>query len=187
MGQQVEKSAPAAAIQKWTEALKAYDTALQLRSDDTDSRYNREYVKKRIEALKKPPEGGNGSGSGGGGSGSGGGGKGQPPQAQRPQGQPPQGNPSRDQPPRDAPPPDQPQQGQRPPGGPQGAPPPAPLGAGGNDSQQADDDRRSPGSMSPAEARALLDSAKSEEHHSLLAPGGPRAPGSSPDKTFKNW
>jgi hypothetical protein len=42
-----------------------------------------------------------------------------------------------------------------------------------------------PGQMTPEEARELLDSAKSEEHHSLLAPSGPRDP--DPDKPLKNW
>jgi hypothetical protein len=41
--------------------------------------------------------------------------------------------------------------------------------------------------MSAAEARELLDSAKSDEHHSFLVPSGPRAPDSTPDKTVKNW
>lgn len=40
--------------------------------------------------------------------------------------------------------------------------------------------------MSPEEARELLDSAKSDEHHSLAAPSGPRDP-NQPDKPFKNW
>ena len=42
-----------------------------------------------------------------------------------------------------------------------------------------------PGQMSPEEARQLLDSAKSDEHHSLMVPSGPRDP--DPDKPFKNW
>jgi hypothetical protein len=41
--------------------------------------------------------------------------------------------------------------------------------------------------MSLAEARELLDSAKSDEHHSLPVPSGPRAPDSAPDKALKNW
>ena len=41
------------------------------------------------------------------------------------------------------------------------------------------------GQMSPEEARELLDSAKSDEHHSLMVPSGPRDP--DPDKPFKNW
>lgn len=40
--------------------------------------------------------------------------------------------------------------------------------------------------MSPEEARELLDSAKSDEHHSLAMPSGPRDP-NQPDKPFKNW
>ena len=41
--------------------------------------------------------------------------------------------------------------------------------------------------MSAAEARDLLDSAKSDEHHSLLVPSGPLNPNTEPDKPFKNW
>jgi len=41
--------------------------------------------------------------------------------------------------------------------------------------------------MSAAEARELLDSAKSDERRSLLVPSGPRNPDSTPDKAFKNW
>jgi hypothetical protein len=41
--------------------------------------------------------------------------------------------------------------------------------------------------MSAEEARELLDSAKSDEHHSLAAPSGPRDPDQTPDKPFKNW
>jgi hypothetical protein len=41
--------------------------------------------------------------------------------------------------------------------------------------------------MSVDEAKELLDSAKSDEHHSILMPAGPRAPDSQPDKDFKNW
>jgi hypothetical protein len=40
--------------------------------------------------------------------------------------------------------------------------------------------------MSAEDARALLDSAKSEERHSLPVPSGPRDP-DQPDKPFKNW
>ena len=41
--------------------------------------------------------------------------------------------------------------------------------------------------MSADEARELLDSAKSDEHHSLLVPPGPRDPNQPPEKPFKNW
>ncbi len=48
-------------------------------------------------------------------------------------------------------------------------------------------DQRPPGQMSAEEARELLDSEKSDEHHSLAVPSGPRNPGQAPDKAFKNW
>jgi hypothetical protein len=40
--------------------------------------------------------------------------------------------------------------------------------------------------MSAEEARELLDSEKSDEHHSLGVPAGPRAP-KSEDKVIKDW
>ncbi len=70
-GSALEKSAPQEAIQKWTEAVKAYDTALQLRADDADSKYNRDFVNRKIDALRKPPDQGGGGGGGGGGQGQG--------------------------------------------------------------------------------------------------------------------
>jgi Ca-activated chloride channel family protein len=194
-GQQFEKSAPQEAIQKWTAAVKAYDTALQLRSDDGDSKYNREFVKRKIDALQQPPNQGGGGSGGGGNSGQGQGqqqghsqgqpqgqppaqgqpppqGQGQPP-VQRPQGQPsPEGQPPRS-PPEDS--------NGSPPSARQAGPPPntpAPVEA---ESQGAS------GQMSAEEARELLDSAKSDEHPSLLAPPGQRDPHPASDKAFKNW
>jgi hypothetical protein len=41
--------------------------------------------------------------------------------------------------------------------------------------------------MSAEEARELLDSAKSDEHHSLFVPSGPRSPDQAQDKVLKNW
>jgi Ca-activated chloride channel family protein len=197
-GQQVEKSAPQEAIQKWTEAVKAYDTALQLRADDGDSKYNRDFVNRKIDALRKPPDQGGGGGGGGQGQGKGeGGGHGQPPPPQSqppPQGQPPpqsqpppQGQPpSRSQPPsQDQPPPQSqpPPQGRPPPQGPKNDSPPPDQHAGPGDEGN---DRRPPGQMSPEEARELLDSEKSDEHHSLAVPAGPRTPDQAPD-ALKNW
>ena len=225
-GQRFEKSNPQAAIRTWTDALKAYDTALQLRRDDADSKYNRDFVQKKIDALQQPPDqggGGGGGGHGGGGAGNGGGksgnpppgdgrGKGQPPprgqgqsqgQQQPPQGQgqsqgqpPPQGQgQSQGQPP----PHGQGQsQGQPPPrvqlaqasaqNSAGGSPPPAQQGgASANAAVGAEASGQSgPGQMSAEDARALLDSAKSEERHSLPVPSGPRDP-DQPDKPFKNW
>jgi len=192
-GQQLEKSAPQAALQKWTDAVKAYDTALQLRADDADSRYNRDFVKRRIDALRKPPPpdgggGGGGSGSGGGSGGAGHGGGGADQGSGQGQGQPPPQGPGQSQgqaspqgrgQPQGQPPPQGPgqAQGQLPsqgPGQPQGPPPSNP-------------EPRAAGQMSAEEARELLDSAKSDEHHSLAVPAGPRNPDQSPDKPLKNW
>lgn len=53
-GQKSEQSAPQEAIKLWTDAVKAYDTALQLRSDDADSKYNRDFVQRKIDALRQP-------------------------------------------------------------------------------------------------------------------------------------
>lgn len=208
-GQQVEKTAPQEAIAKWTDAVKAYETALQLRADDADSKFNRDFVKRKIEALQQPPPDGGGGSGGSGGSGSrdsGGGGRGQPPPANGGQGQPPQSqqpppNQQRQQPPDQGQPPRRdagqppPSDGQQPnptqPG--QGQPPSEPPRAEGTDSpsegrtEEAADNPASPGQMSAEEANALLNSAKSDEHHSLLVPSGPRPPDFSPDKPFKNW
>ena len=77
-GQQSEKSAPQDAVQKWTEAVKAYDTALQLHPGDVDSRYNRDFVQRKIDGLRNPPPNNGGGGGGGQGKGQGqGGGQGQ--------------------------------------------------------------------------------------------------------------
>lgn len=173
-GQQVEKSAPQEAIARWTDAVKAYETALQLRANDADSRFNRDLVKRKIEALQQPPP----DGGGGGGGGSGGSGQGKTPPPNGGQGQPP---PASNGGPGKPPPPSPNQQGQSPPQ------------AAGSDSpsdgqpDQSADTPASPGQMSREEANALLNSAKSDEHHSLLVPSGPRPPELSPDKPFKNW
>ena len=52
-GQKTEQSSPEQTLQTWTEAVKAYDTALQLRAGDADSKYNRDFVKRKIDELKK--------------------------------------------------------------------------------------------------------------------------------------
>ena len=57
-GQKSEQSAPQEALKRWTEAVKAYDTALQLRRDDADSQFNRAFVQRKIDELQqrqKPP------------------------------------------------------------------------------------------------------------------------------------
>ncbi len=52
-GQKTEQTAPQETMRKWTEAVKAYETALQLRADDADSKYNRDLVKRKIDALRQ--------------------------------------------------------------------------------------------------------------------------------------
>jgi Ca-activated chloride channel family protein len=51
-GQKTEQSNPQETIQSWTKAVKTYDAALQLRADDADSRFNRDVVSRKLEALK---------------------------------------------------------------------------------------------------------------------------------------
>jgi Ca-activated chloride channel homolog len=52
-GQKTEQSSPQDTLQKWNEAVKAYETALQLRADDADSKYNRDLVKRKIDELNQ--------------------------------------------------------------------------------------------------------------------------------------
>ncbi len=52
-GQKTEQGDPQTTIQNWTQALKAYDAALQLRTDDADGKFNRELVSRKLEALKR--------------------------------------------------------------------------------------------------------------------------------------
>ena len=52
-GQKTEQSSAEETLQTWNQAVKAYDTALQLRAGDADSKYNRDFVKRKIEELKQ--------------------------------------------------------------------------------------------------------------------------------------
>lgn len=52
-GQRTEKSAPQATISQWQAAIDAYGSALKLNPEDEDARFNQEFVKKRLEKLKK--------------------------------------------------------------------------------------------------------------------------------------
>jgi Ca-activated chloride channel family protein len=52
-GQKTEQSNKQQTIDNWTQAVKAYDAALQMRSNDADSKFNRELVRRKLEALKK--------------------------------------------------------------------------------------------------------------------------------------
>jgi Ca-activated chloride channel family protein len=53
VGQKTEKVDAEQTIQTWTQAVKAYDAALQLRADDADDKFNRDFVNRKLEALKK--------------------------------------------------------------------------------------------------------------------------------------
>jgi Ca-activated chloride channel homolog len=52
-GQGTEQSSPQQTLETWTEAVKAYDTALQMRADDADSKFNRDFVKRKIDELQR--------------------------------------------------------------------------------------------------------------------------------------
>ena len=55
-GQKTEQSNPQQTIQTWEQAVKTYDAALQLRANDADAKYNRDFVKRKLEELKKKQE-----------------------------------------------------------------------------------------------------------------------------------
>ena len=56
LGQKTEKENPQETIKTWEEAVKSYDTALQIKADDADAKHNRDFVKRKIEQLKKQEE-----------------------------------------------------------------------------------------------------------------------------------
>ncbi len=194
-GQKTEESAPQQTMQTWTQAVKAYETALELRADDADSKFNRDFVKRKIEDLKQkqnqpqnqnqpqgsqqgPPQNSPQQPNGG-----------QPPPGQQPPGQQPPGQ----QPPGQQPPGQQPP-GQQPPGQqPPGQQPPAQPnpgsgqpgeGSGGDDRADA---QRLPGQMSAEEARELLDSQKGEERHALGLPVARKERDAPPEKPVRDW
>jgi len=68
-GQKTEHTSREETLKNWNAAVDAYDTALQLRADDADSKYNRDFVKRKIAALQQPPEQNKSSNKGGGGGG----------------------------------------------------------------------------------------------------------------------
>ena len=55
-GQKTEQSQPQQTIQSWEQAVKTYEAALQLRANDADAKYNRDFVKQKLEELKKKQE-----------------------------------------------------------------------------------------------------------------------------------
>jgi len=52
-GEQTEKQNPQQTIQQWEASIQSYENALKLKPDDQDAQFNKDFVKKRLEALKK--------------------------------------------------------------------------------------------------------------------------------------
>jgi Ca-activated chloride channel family protein len=211
-GQKTEQADPQATIDTWTHAVKTYDAALQLRPDDADSKFNRDFVSRKLEALKKAQSQKNQSAQN------------QPKQpSQPPQSKPQQGQ---GQQPKDesgssksqqqAGQPKQPSGGQpqagkgqsgQPNGQPQqanGQPQAAKQNSGGTQSgndqanqgqgsqaaqmAQAGEDQRAAGGMSRQEAKQLLDSVKDEERRAPAAPVARNdANTASSDEPLKDW
>jgi Ca-activated chloride channel family protein len=202
-GQQTSKSDATATIKTWTQAVKVYDAALQLHADDPDTKFNRDFVSRKLDELKKQQQA-------------------QSKQDQSKQDQSKQDQSKQDQSkqPSQTPGSPKPQTGQDKPqagagqqakaGAAQGKESPQTAattpsangsrpngsqprpdraqGAAGGQMVQAAEDQRQPGGMSQQEARELLDSVKSEEKH---APGVPVARNSTevsaPDEPLKDW
>jgi Ca-activated chloride channel homolog len=53
LGQKTEKTNPQQTIQTWEQAVQSYEASLQIKSDDADAKFNRDFVKKKLEELKK--------------------------------------------------------------------------------------------------------------------------------------
>lgn len=56
IGQQTVEEQPDATIKKWEEAVKSFDDALALNPEDEDARFNRDFVQKKLEELKRQQE-----------------------------------------------------------------------------------------------------------------------------------
>jgi Ca-activated chloride channel family protein len=53
IGQKTEQANTQETIKNWEQAVQSYDAALQLKTDDADAKYNRDLVKRKLEAFKK--------------------------------------------------------------------------------------------------------------------------------------
>jgi Ca-activated chloride channel family protein len=56
LGEKMVQSNPQETIKTWQDAVKSYDAALQLKTDDADAKYNRDLVQRKLEALQKKEE-----------------------------------------------------------------------------------------------------------------------------------
>jgi Ca-activated chloride channel family protein len=52
-GQKTEKDKADDTIKTWEQSIKSYDAALQLKADDADAKFNRDFVQKKLDELKK--------------------------------------------------------------------------------------------------------------------------------------
>lgn len=183
IGQKTGKANPPETIKHWEQAVQSYETALQLKSDDADAKYNRDLVKRRLEEIKKqqqqqqdqdknqqnkdqkdkndPPDKQNG-------------GSGEQPKPDQPNQKPETKN-------QDG------QASQKPdPAKKDGQPQarnPQPKDAG----QDPADAQREPGQMSREEARQLLDSLKSGDRKMPLEPSVRGTAGVRNDEPLKDW
>jgi Ca-activated chloride channel family protein len=215
-GQKSEKNDTQKTVESWTGAVKAYDAALQLRGNDADSKFNRDFVKKKLDQLKKQQQSQSQQGQSNnrkdpskdqskdqsqGSSGSSSASQqpnsqaNQPPQSAQSQngGQPrggEQGQPQQSQ--------SQSQQQPLEAGEGQSQPPQGPVSsAAGNppqtaqnrDGAQSGDEQRIPGEMTPEEARELLDSVKGEERRAPTAAsaGNSEANAPPPEEPARDW
>jgi len=52
-GQKTAKDKADETIKTWEQSIKSYDAALQLRKDDADAKFNRDFVQRKLDELKK--------------------------------------------------------------------------------------------------------------------------------------
>jgi Ca-activated chloride channel family protein len=196
-GQKTQSANPQQTIQTWEQAVKTYDAALQLRATDTDAKYNRDLVQRKLDQLKKQQQqkqqqqnqkqnqSGQNSQAKNQENQKQNSGAGSKPDQQKDQQQANSGSKPDQQKQPD-------QSGQQPQpanGQPQGnAQAEAGANPGQNAAEQAADSQAKPGQMSKADARALLDSVKNEEQRLPATPVARNGNQSQPsDQPVKDW
>jgi Ca-activated chloride channel homolog len=173
-GQGTLQSSQQQTLQSWEQAVKAYDTALELRADDADAKYNRDLVKRKIDELKKnppPPNPQNNKNN-----------QGNQPnnqQQQGPQQKPPQNS---QQPPKDGtPPPGQQPPGQPPPGKqPPGQQPPGQQPPGQQPPGQQPPGQQPPGQQPPGQQPPGQQPPGQQPPGQQPPPSGQQPPGQPP-------
>lgn len=201
-GQKTEQAKPDATVKAWEQAVKTYDAALQLRPTDPDAKYNRDFVQKKLNELKKQQKQKHGkqdqqgknqedkhpqqkSGQ-----------KGDNGQRNKDQknGQQKQSGENQEHKPAQSKPPQPSNSGEKPsrqkqPEQDKAQPKSAPQGNpdANRNRSSADNANPPPGQMSPEEARALLDSLKNEEHRLPASPLDRENDESQSDQPIKDW